>query len=176
MSSNILKRYPISRTTDLTDTDKIRAHYIEGYKLPARLATQVERMEQINAWLVDGNSSGDVIKMIENHFELKASQAHKILRDTRDLFGDVAKINKDHQRYVLVERYHDLLKQAKEKNDIFLQKEILDALAKVNGLYHQDAAEQIDYSKLQLPVNLVFTTNPAALIEDIQAEDVTDNE
>jgi hypothetical protein len=176
MRSNLIKRYPISRTTDLTDEDKIRAHYLEDYKLPQRLSTQVERMEQINAWLVEGNSAGEVVKMVINHYDLKPSQAHKILRDTRALFGDVAKINKDHQRYVLVERYHDLLTQAKDKKDLFLQKEILDALAKVNGLYNQDAAEQIDYSKLQLPTNLVFTTNPDALIEEIQAEDVTDNE
>jgi hypothetical protein len=173
MSKKILGRYALSNKRDLSDDDRIRAHYLENMDLPARLQEKLSRMEQINAWFAEGNSTENVAKMISTTFNIAKSQAYSIIRDTRSLFGDIGKINKDHQRYILIERYTAISDQAKEKGDIYLQKECLDAIAKICGLHHPDQAELIDVTKLELPVSITFTSDPKALIEEAEHEDVT---
>ena len=92
-------------------------------------------------------------------FRNKASREFKITtRAADDLWKDAKKRLKlrfeDEREELLsaqIERYFDLLKRVKERNNTRVEKEVLDALTKLFGL---EAASKIDVTSQGMPISL----------------------
>jgi hypothetical protein len=92
-------------------------------------------------------------------FRNKASKEFKITtRAADDLWKDAKerlKLRFENEREELlssqIERYFDLLKRVKERNNTRVEKEVLDALTKLFGL---EAASKIDVTSQGMPISL----------------------
>lgn len=90
------------------------------------------------------------MRMIEETLGVVKSVARKIKLDTQELILDAHTISKDLQRILLVQRYEQIYKTAMENEELELAKNILDSIAKTQGL-NEHTQSLIEWHKIQLP-------------------------
>jgi len=135
-------------------------------------------------------------KVTELYPRMKLATVHKMMTDAESVFGSLMKRNKDVTRAVLIEkarRIHDIAlegifidvfyldeESGQEKSrkemiqppNLKQANEALKLIAKLEQLDQPDSVENV-YDNLTFP-EMTFTTDPAALTEDAEFEEVED--
>ena len=122
---------------------------------------------------------------------MKYETAHKYISDAESLFGSILRRNKDMTRAILVEKCRELYEKGVNgvtakmtvdgveldvqvaPVDLKLSAEMLKLIHKIEMERPEDEENLLE--KLQLP-DITFTTDPAALVEDIDHEEVDEEE
>jgi hypothetical protein len=147
---------------ELTKMDKIRASYLEGRKLPKSLQETVDKLERANSLLCGGYSKEQAVKFIVEREKVSKSQAYKIVRESLDLFGDVAKASKEGLRHIVTEGLMQVLNHAKAQKNLEAAERVLTSIARINGLYNSENTG----TTMASSINILFTSDPSTLKDD----------
>jgi hypothetical protein len=150
------------RGREMTKMDKIRAFYLEGRKLPKSLQETVEKLERANSLLCGGYSREQAVKFVVEREKVSKSQAYKIVRESLDLFGDVAKSSKEGLRHVITEGLMQVLNHAKAAKNLETAERVLTSIARINNLYNTDEGNKTTIGNIFIS----FTTDENVLKEN----------
>lgn len=159
---------PKIQPREMTRMDKLKAHYLEGKKLPKSLEETLEKMERANSLLCSGYSKEQAVKFLMEKDSLSKSHGYKIVRDSMELFGDVTKSSKDGLRHVATENLMQIYNHARQSKNLEMAERVWDTICKLNGLYGRD--EGSSNQNLNMNMQFVFTTDPSVLTHDQPVE------
>lgn len=150
--------------------DRYREHLLTGKALLPKYQQYFEILEYTNGLLCGGYSTGDVAKILKNNNKYPhITQGYKVIRDTKEVFGDVKEASKKGERYILYESLMRIAKMCEKMGDLEGASKNYISAAKLLGLFKEDESS-IDMNALTRPSVIVFSTDPALLIE--QTEDI----
>lgn len=151
--------------------DKIRAYYIDFQDLTPTLDEARQRIESCRALLIEGHSKAQCAKMLMSTYGLATSQAYQIVRDTYDIFGDVAAVSKEGMRVMQMEQYQTMAQRFKDEGENALWMECMKRIDKISGLEVTDKDKDNAFVHLlTLPKTILLTNDFAAYTEEIEAE------
>jgi hypothetical protein len=159
---------PKPQAREMTRMDKLKAHYLEGRKLPKSLEETLQNLEKANGLLCSGYSKEQAVKFIMERDGMSKSNAYKILRDSMELFGDVTKASKDGLRHIATENLMQIYNQARSVKNLEMAERVWDTICKLNGLYGRD--EGTTNNNLQMNMQFVFSTDPSVLTQESPIE------
>lgn len=159
---------PKPQAREMTRMDKLKAHYLEGKKLPKSLEETLEKMERANGLLCSGYSKEQAVKFLMEKDSLSKSHGYKIVRDAMELFGDVTKASKDGLRHIATENLMQIYNHARQSKNLEMAERVWDTICKLNGLYGRD--EVLTNQNLSMNMQFVFTTDPTVLTHDQPVE------
>lgn len=164
LNNSLPKREP----RQMTRMDKLKAHYLEGRKLPKSLEETLANLERANALLCSGYSKEQAVKFMIERDSFSKSHAYKVLRDSMELFGDVTKASKEGLRHIATENLMQIYNQARSAKNLEMAERVWDTICKLNGLYGRD--ESTTNNNLQMNMQFVFTTDPSVLTQELAVE------
>jgi hypothetical protein len=174
MNSTKLRLTANNHTKGLTNSDrldKIRAYYIDFQDLTPTQEEARQRIEACRALLVEGYSKAQSAKMLMSTYGIATSQAYQIVRDTYDIFGDVAAVSKEGMRIMQLEQYQVMAEQLKSNGEHALWLECMKRIDKIAGLEITDKDKDNAFIHLlNLPKTILLTNDFAAYTEEIEAE------
>jgi hypothetical protein len=151
--------------------DKIRAYYIDFQDLTHTQEEARQRIEACRALLAEGYSKAQAAKMLMSSYGIATSQAYQVVRDTYDIFGDVAAVSKDGMRVMQLEQYQQMAAQFKSEGENALWMECMKRIDKISGLEISDKDKDNAFVHLlTLPKTILLTNDFAAYTEEIEAE------
>ena len=99
--------------------DKYREHLITGKTLLPKYQEYFEKLEYTNSLLCAGYSDGDVANILKNSKKYAdIIQGYGIIKDVKEIWGDVKKSSKEGTRHVMYECFMRIAR-ACEKNGRF---------------------------------------------------------
>lgn len=138
--------------------DKFRNYLIKGTKLTHTQMVKLQHYQKANSLLCIGYSREMAVKQLATDFNLSAAQCYVIVRETLDLFGDVAQSNKNGMKHIAYENFMLAANLARKKGDIDSMIRAQEDAAKIYDLF--------DYKDMPfnpedhpMPKMIVFTNN-----------------
>jgi len=134
---------------------RIKRHYLSGAELNKRDEKVRVRLAAAFSYLLESKGSDrDCVLMLTKQFDISESQAYHDVINSRNLFGDVRKADKEALRYMVTQWAIELLKFATAKKDFRGMEKALERITKANNLDKEDQ-DLPDPSKVQPPVQLL---------------------
>jgi hypothetical protein len=131
--------------------DRLREHLFTGgkYKISNRDQETLDKLTEVDKFLTTGYSDSNIVKKIETKMNLSQAQAYKLVKDARQLFGDLRVQGKNGMRHVLYEMYMRGAQKALKAGDIQTYIHATDSIARLYGLF--DSTVTIDMKGLVMP-------------------------
>jgi hypothetical protein len=131
-------------------------------------------MRQVNAKLISGYTELQIVNWIESeNFYSGRHQGYAIIRETKLIFGDVSKADREGNTYVMIQNFQRIAQQFRRLGDLVNEAATLEKIAKLQGLY--ETIEESDFSQFTMPRQLVFTTQQVVQTSiDTDYEEVKD--
>lgn len=155
--------------------DRYREHLITGKELPPKYQAYFEKLEYTNSLLCAGYSDGDVANILKNSKKYSdIIQGYGIIRDVKEIWGDVKKASKEGSRHVMYECFMRIARACEKNGDLDGASRNYEKASKLYDLFREDETP-IDMSLLTRPTVIYFSTDPALLrteTEDADFEEV----
>lgn len=141
--------------TEDTLFERIRQHYLSDREISDTDDAIRKRWETAHSLMLDDvQCDKDVVKILEERFEISQAQAYRDLAAAKKLFGDLRKSTKESLRYLVTQWGIELYRMAKEAEDFKGMEKALDRITKANNL-DKDDIDLPDPSKIQPPVQIL---------------------
>lgn len=102
------------------------------------------------------------------------AEVRPIIRDCKELFGDMMERDKDFDRMILRERLYKIAERAKDSEDYDTERKCIDSIMKLDGLDKHESVDAVP--ELKLP-KIVFSNNISALLEsDAEEAEIVEDE
>ena len=137
-----------------TTFERIKQHYLTGYKITELDEEQRKRWEAAHAIIMDKETDREAAIILSKRYDISLRQAYVDISNAKNLFGDVRKANKEALRYMTTEWAINLLKKAELNEDYDSCAKLLEKIIKANNLDKEDQ-DLPDPSKIQPPVQLL---------------------
>jgi hypothetical protein len=146
--------------------DLMRAHVLEGKRLPDRLKERFTQLQEIWALVLkNGRAAG--VKFFAKRHGINITSTYPIIRQAMELFGDVLENDKEGERQILLDRLDQVWKKAMKEKDFTAANKALETRMKILQL---DSDSNVAQPR-PLPTTIIFTHDPTAL-QQPQVEDV----
>jgi hypothetical protein len=132
-----LPRLDLSKANTL---DRIYAWYMEGesVQLSSKELQLVHRYKETFSLMLEGKLDHEIVAHLESFLGISQRQAYRDLSDTKKLYGDIGKSNKEADRYMLTQYLMQIHQMAKDTKDLKEANKALATLAKIKGLDKDD--------------------------------------
>lgn len=155
--------YAERRSEAETSYDYIRKHYIDPEKNPlsecnARIH---KRWKVVYTSYMNGFLKDEIIKVLQNDFNITSVQARNDIEKAMTLFGDVHKTDKKMTRHFVAESSRELYRMALASGDLKNANKSLEILIKAAGLDKPD--EDGDILEKMKPIKVEMTLDPVAM-------------
>lgn len=97
------------------EMDVYRQHLLQGAELSTQQQETFEKIDVIRAWLKDGFSDSDIIKLAKNHPTLKVQdrRARELLTMAYEVFAELRQLrNREGMKYMYAEAFREAAKMA----------------------------------------------------------------
>ncbi|WP_375418122.1 hypothetical protein [uncultured Hymenobacter sp.] len=156
--------------------DKYRNFLFEGAELSEEQLLMLSRYRKAYNLASLGFSRNQVLSALEKEYELSTPQLYAIIRESTELYGSVAEIDRKGRRQISIERYELLANLARKDGNYAAAIRAQENADKLQGLFEPEKAG-MDPKAFLVPVPMMFTTDPAVLREQQQEDtDYTDYE
>ena len=134
---------------------RIKRHYLSGAELSKSDERVRVRWSAAFAIHLDSRQTDrHCVLILVKQFGISESQAYVDVVNSRNLFGDVRKADKEALRYMITQWAIDLFRMAELKKDFRGMEKALERITKANNLDKEDQ-DFPDPSKIQPPVQLL---------------------
>lgn len=153
--------------------DRYRAHLIEGAELNDKQKAYFEKLNYTNSLLCQGFSDQQVANILVSGNKFAGlTGAYGVIRDAKEIWGNIKKSSKDGMRHVMYENFMRLAKKAENEGKIETASDNYEKASKLYALFQADELA-IDINKFMSPVSVFFSSNPKFLMnEDSSVEDM----
>lgn len=151
--------------------DRFRAHLLEGRSLKADELEQLARYRKAYGLLAMGYSRLQVVTTMKADplDKLSESQLYNIVRDAKQLYGNLEEIDKKAERAIAYENYKLLAQLARKDGDIKGALRAQELADKILGLFEPEKTA-MDPKAFLVPVDMLFSTDPKVLREQEREE------
>ena len=119
-------------------------------------------LEEANKVQLAGKSRQYTVAYLVQQHGIKKTKAYKIITDAIEVFGDINKSSREGLRYLQTEWYLRMAEKMKEEGHYDLAIACRQRVDRINGLEDKKTTT-INISKVLMPKQLLFTTDPRAL-------------
>ncbi len=159
----------------MTRNEKIIAHYIHGLKLSSEDEQYRILLEEANKVMLAGKSRQYTSAYLVQQHQVGKTKSYKVITDAIEVFGDINKSSREGLRYLQTEWYTRMAEKMEKDGQYDLAILCRQRIDKINGLEDKKSTT-INISKVLMPKQLIFTTDPKALELQRQMEAAEDAE